>query len=125
SSSYYVFPDPIDKEGHGFDFHVYFMQSVPNQVKYARNLYERIKAEFPELQVLDFGETPTEPHPVASFEINTFNPHQTGALFCWLTIERGSLSVLIHPHTGRPYKDHTELATWMGRSWPVNEQILK
>lgn len=33
--------------------------------------------------------------------------------------------VLIHPNTGDAYKDHTELATWMGKSWPIHTEILK
>lgn len=32
------------------------------------------------------------PHPTAMFEVNTFNPHQTGAFFSWLTVNRGPCS---------------------------------
>jgi len=32
------------------------------------------------------------PHPTAMFEVNTFTPHQTGALFSFLTIYRGPCS---------------------------------
>ncbi|KAF5356618.1 hypothetical protein D9758_008200 [Tetrapyrgos nigripes] len=52
SSAYHVFPDPIDKEDHGFDFHVYFVQTAPDQVALARDLYARVKAEFPEVMSL-------------------------------------------------------------------------
>jgi aromatic ring-cleaving dioxygenase len=34
-------------------------------------------------------------------------------------------SVLIHPNTSDAYKDHTELATWMGKPWPLHTDMLK
>jgi hypothetical protein len=65
SKAYDEFVDPIDKKNNGFDFHVkqhrddidyqhhdtrgmqvYCMQSVPEQIQYARELYERIQCEF-------------------------------------------------------------------------------
>lgn len=81
------------------------------------------------------------PHPTAVFEVGTINPHQTGAFFSWLVIHRGPCeyvssiylqsltnpfqSVLIHPNIGDLYRAHTELATWMGRKWPLDEDRLK
>lgn len=79
------------------------------------------------------------------FEINTFTPHDTGALFGWLVVNRGPCSyvdfvsirlpqkhvindlhrVLIHPNTDNAYRDHTERATWIGTPWPVNAEMLK
>jgi aromatic ring-cleaving dioxygenase len=76
------------------------------------------------------------------FEVNVFTPHQTGALFSWLTVNRGpcssvnpllssmqalkiDISVLVHPNTGDAYADHTELMSWMGKPWPLNVEILK
>jgi hypothetical protein len=32
------------------------------------------------------------PHPVAMFEVNVFDPHQTGALFSFLAVNRGPCS---------------------------------
>jgi len=125
SSSYEEFPDPIDKVNNGFDFHIYYMQSVPSEMNFARYLHERIRREFPELRVYRFWEKPVGPHPTAMFEVNTFTPHQTGALFSWLTVNRGPCSVLIHPNTNDPYKDHTELLSWMGKPWPLYAEMLK
>jgi len=125
SSSYTEFPPPIDSSNNGFDFHIYYMQNVPEEMKYARELHERVRREFPELRIYRFWEKPVGPHPVAMFEVNTFNPHQTGAFFSWLTVWRGPCSVLIHPNTDNPYKDHTELMSWMGRPWPLYTDPLK
>ncbi|KAE9410221.1 hypothetical protein BT96DRAFT_367099 [Gymnopus androsaceus JB14] len=125
SKAYDEFVDPIDNKGNGFDFHVYFMHTVPTHLEYARNLHERIRREFPELRVYPMKERPVGPHPTGMFEVNTFNPHETGTLMAWLVIHRGPLSVLIHPNTDDELKDHSELATWIGERWPLRTEILK
>ncbi|EIM86840.1 uncharacterized protein STEHIDRAFT_131386 [Stereum hirsutum FP-91666 SS1] len=149
SAAYDQFPAPIDLSNNGFDFHIYYMQSVTAQLEYARELHERVRREFPELRIYKFWEKPVGmcstpwicllpfvtrypelfvrqgPHPTAMFEVNTFNPHQTGAFFSWLTVNRGPCSVLIHPNTGDAYKDHTELMTWIGKPWPLLADMLK
>ncbi|RDB20834.1 putative 21 protein [Hypsizygus marmoreus] len=125
SSAYDEFPQPIDSSNNGFDFHIYYMQNIKSELKFARELHERVRREFPELRIYKFWEKPVGPHPTAMFEVNTFTPHQTGALFSWLTVHRGPCSVLIHPNTKDPYKDHTELLTWMGKPWPLYTEMLK
>ncbi|KAG5353545.1 hypothetical protein C0989_005517 [Termitomyces sp. Mn162] len=69
SSAYEEFPQPIDSSNNGFDFHkplesahavttVYYMHNVPSEMKYARELHERIRREFPELRIYKFWEKP-------------------------------------------------------------------
>ncbi|KAF9240667.1 DOPA-like domain-containing protein [Melanogaster broomeanus] len=125
SAAYDQFPTPIDPSSNGLDFHIYYMPSSPEQTKYARELHERIRREFPELPVYRFWDRPVGPHPTAMFEVHVFNPHQTGALFSWLVVNRGPCDVLIHPNTGDTYRDHTELATWMGKQWPLYTDRMK
>ncbi|THH18040.1 hypothetical protein EW146_g2875 [Bondarzewia mesenterica] len=92
SAAYDEFPKPIESSNNGFDFHIYYMQNVESELKYARELHERIRREFPELRIYKFWEKPVGPHPTAMFEVNTFNPHQTGAFFSWLVVNRGPCS---------------------------------
>ncbi|KII87386.1 hypothetical protein PLICRDRAFT_43019 [Plicaturopsis crispa FD-325 SS-3] len=125
SGAYDVFPEPIDSSNNGFDFHIYYMQSIEEECTFAKALHERVRREFPELRIYKFWDKPVGPHPVAMFEVNTFNPHQTGAFFSWLTVHRGPCSVLIHPNTNDAYRDHTELMSWMGRPWPLNAEMLR
>ncbi|KAF9266970.1 hypothetical protein L218DRAFT_978458 [Marasmius fiardii PR-910] len=124
SKAYAEFVDPIDKKNNGFDFHVYFMHTHEKELQYARELHERIRREFPELRIYRLWDKPVGPHPTGMFEVNTFNPHQTGALFSWLTIHRGPCSVFIHPNTGNALQDHTELMAWIGKPWPLHTDIL-
>ncbi|KAJ8095320.1 hypothetical protein PM082_010543 [Marasmius tenuissimus] len=124
SKAYDEFVDPLDKKNNGFDFHVYYELAHADDVKYARELHERIRREFPELRIYRFWDKAIGPHPTGMFEVNTFNPHQTGTLFSWLTIYRGPCSVLIHPNTGNALKDHTELMSWIGKPWPLRTDFL-
>ncbi|KAJ3556181.1 hypothetical protein NM688_g2163 [Phlebia brevispora] len=125
SSAYDEFPAPIESSNNGFDFHIYYMQADPEQVKYASELHERIRREFPELRIYKLFDRPVGPHPTAMFEVNVFTPHQIGAFFSWLVVNRGPCSVLVHPNTKDPYRDHTELVTWIGRPWPINTDWMK
>ncbi|KAF8634557.1 hypothetical protein AX17_004147 [Amanita inopinata Kibby_2008] len=125
SPAYDHFPHPIDPSNNGFDFHIYYIPTSPDQTDYARQLHERIRREFPELRIYRFWDRPVGPHPTAMFEVNTFTPHQTGAFFSWLVVNRGPCSVLIHPNTNDAYTDHTERATWMGTPWPLNVEMLR
>ncbi|KAI0675730.1 DOPA-like domain-containing protein [Trametes maxima] len=125
SAAYEHFPAPIDSSNNGFDFHIYHKPNSPEEAKYAAELHERIRREFPELRIYRFWDKPIGPHPVPMFEVNVFNPHQTGTFFSWLAVNRGPCSVLIHPNTNDGYRDHTELATWMGTPWPLNVSMLQ
>lgn len=59
------------------------------------------------------------------FEVNIFTPAQFGAFVPWLVIHRGPLSVLLHPNTDNPVRDHTQRATWLGREVPIDTALFK
>ncbi|EJD43728.1 hypothetical protein AURDEDRAFT_88571 [Auricularia subglabra TFB-10046 SS5] len=125
SPVYDAFPEQFAPNKNGFDFHIYYNVHLEPEAKFARELHERIRREFPELRIYRFWEKPVGPHPVPMFEVNVFSPHQTGALFSFLAVNRGPCSVLIHPNTGDALGDHTERATWMGRPYPLIVDFLK
>ena len=70
------------------------------QTVFAHELWTRIRHEFPELRIYRVWDRPVGPHPIAMFEVNIFTPTQFGAFIAWLVINRGPLSVLVHPNTG-------------------------
>ncbi|KAI9456920.1 DOPA-like domain-containing protein [Boletus coccyginus] len=125
SPAYYEFPAPITSSSAGFDFHVYWISSSSGQTEHARQLYARIGREFPELPLGRFWDRPVGPHPTTMFQVNTLTPHQTGAFFGWLVVNRGPCDVLVHPNTGNAYRDHAELATWIGKPWPLYLDMLR
>ncbi|KAI0004352.1 DOPA-like domain-containing protein [Xylariaceae sp. FL0662B] len=128
SNAYAEFVDPLDKGRRGgFDVHIYYLQNNKDQTQYARELWERIRREFPELRIYRLWDRPIGPHPVAMFEVNIFTPAQFGAFISWLAIYRGPLSVLIHPNTvengegiSEERRNHTERAIWMGERFPLD-----
>ncbi|KAI9644521.1 hypothetical protein NHQ30_006542 [Ciborinia camelliae] len=133
SPSYEKFTAPLDAGPRGaFDVHIYYYQKNAEQAKFARELWERVRREFPELRVYRFWEVPIGPHPTAMFEVNLFTPEQFGAFIPWLVINRGPLSALIHPNTadenGEPLdeiRDHTQRAIWMGERFPLDLSLFR
>ena len=142
SSAYDRFVSPLENGRRGaFDVHVYHFQTSPEQTRYARELWERIRREFPELRIYTFWDKPVGPHPVAMFEVNLLTPEQFGAFVPWLAIWRGPLSVLVHPNTvaseddggeeemmsegQREARNHTQRAIWMGERIPLNTAMFK
>ncbi|CAD0083212.1 unnamed protein product, partial [Aureobasidium vineae] len=118
SPAYESFVSPItnDERG-GFDVHVYFQQNIDSEVKFATELWERIRREV--------WDKPIGPHPIAMFEVNLFTPAQFGAFIPWLVINRGPLSALLHPNTGDDIRDHTQRATWLGQPFPLQIGLLR
>ncbi|KAF2760091.1 hypothetical protein EJ05DRAFT_473998 [Pseudovirgaria hyperparasitica] len=126
SKAYSEFTSPIDNGVRGgFDVHIYFLQSDEGQTKFAKELWERIRREFPELRIYQPWDKPIGPHYTGMFEVNLFTPEQFGAFVPWLVINRGPLSALVHPNTGDDIRDHSQLATWMGEPLPVNLALLR
>ncbi|KAJ9621614.1 hypothetical protein H2203_007102 [Taxawa tesnikishii (nom. ined.)] len=126
SPAYESFTAPITNGRRGgFDVHIYFQQTEDDEVKFATELWERIRREFPELRIYSVFPRPVGPHPVGMFEVNLFTPAQFGAFIPWLVINRGPLSALVHPNTGDDVRDHTQLATWMGQPFPLRVGMLR
>lgn len=81
----------------------------------------------PELRIYTFFDRPVGPHPVAMFEVNLFTPAQFGAFVPWLVVNRGPLSVLVHPNTveTEEERNHTQRATWLGERIPLDLRVFK
>jgi len=135
SPSYTTFTTPLDNGIRGaFDIHVYYAQHDEQETAFARALWERIRREFPELRIYKFWDRPVGPHAVTMFEVNLFTPAQFGAFVPWLAINRGPLSVLVHPNTIKDSgeeageeeeRNHTQRAIWMGERLPVRTQVFR
>ncbi|OAL01273.1 hypothetical protein IQ06DRAFT_293374 [Phaeosphaeriaceae sp. SRC1lsM3a] len=126
SEAYSSFVHPITNGRRGgFDIHIYFIPTDEEESKFASQLWERIRREFPELRIYRVWDKAIGPHPLAMFEVNLFTPEQFGAFIPWLVINRGPLSALIHPNTDDELRDHTQRATWMGQPLPLNLRGFK
>ncbi|MCJ1354944.1 MAG: hypothetical protein MMC33_004934 [Icmadophila ericetorum] len=125
SEAYSKFVDPITNGSKGgFDVHIYYFQENKEQVKFADELWQRIRTEFPELRIYRVWDKPVGPHPTAMFEVDIMSPTEFGAFIPWLVINRGPLSALVHPNTSDPRRDHSQRATWLGDRLPLDMSLF-
>lgn len=67
---------------------------------------------------------PVGPHPEWSYQI-AFAPEVFAELLPWLALNRGSLTVFVHPETGDVVPDHRDHAIWLGDKAELNLEALK
>ncbi|WP_289296569.1 DOPA 4,5-dioxygenase family protein [uncultured Reyranella sp.] len=94
--------------------HVYFDAATRDA---AWALRERIEKSFA-IEMGRFHEKPVGPHPRFSYQVALKN-EQFEPLLSWLTLNRGDLTVFIHPNTGHDLEDHRDRAIWMGQQVPL------
>lgn len=125
------------KEWH---FHVYFKQTVPASVAAANAFRELVVAsvaagdfivvcdgvELPELPKASYAVNmkPVGPHPVGSYEIWVPAEH-VSAMLSFTILNRGELSIYVHPLTRYELLDHTTRAFFLGPSYPVETFMLE
>ncbi len=103
-----------------FHAHVYFDGASRDA---AAALREGLGARF----VVALGrwhERPIGPHPKAMYQV-AFAPDQFGALVPWMMLNRGALSVLVHPMTGDAVADHSAHALWLGERLAIDLEFLR
>ena len=67
---------------------------------------------------------PQGPHPVSHFQVS-FGAEVFTEIVTFLALNRGDLSILLHPNTGNGYQDHTANVMWIGPSVPLAQGWLK
>jgi aromatic ring-cleaving dioxygenase len=100
--------------------HVYF---DPDSRDRAWALRERIEKTF-DIEMGRFHEKPVGPHPRFSYQVH-FQNEQLAPLLSWLTLNRGGLTVFVHPNTGESLEDHRDRAIWLGQQVPLVLGALK
>lgn len=66
---------------------------------------------------------PIGPHPVGSYEI--WCPSESFvSVYSYLCMNRGNLSILVHPLTKEERKDHEIRNAWIGPSFPLDLSTL-
>ncbi|WP_188745746.1 DOPA 4,5-dioxygenase family protein [Marinobacterium zhoushanense] len=104
----------------GWHAHVYFDEASIDQ---ARALCEQAAEQFPDLIKGRVHEKPVGPHPDWSCQL-AFRAELFEQVIPWLTLNRGGLTVFIHPITGFDLIDHRDRAIWMGSVRPLNLSAL-
>ncbi len=99
--------------------HVYF-DAASRDAAWA--LRERIEKTFP-IEMGRFHEKPVGPHPRFSYQV-LFRPDQLAPILSWLALNRGDLTVFVHPNTGQQLADHRDRAIWLGRQETLDLSVL-
>jgi aromatic ring-cleaving dioxygenase len=103
----------------GYHAHIYYdALSRPH----AAELRAAVEQRFT-IRMGRWHDIPVGPHPCAMYQI-AFENDQFPGLAPFLMLNRKSLTILLHPESGRPLDDHTINASWMGEPLPLVTRIL-
>lgn len=115
------FPPPVQS----YDVHIYFQHTDKEESSFAKSLRNKVVQGFPHLRVGRFHEKPVGPHPIGMFETDVQTSSEFAEFVPWINMNRGNLSILLHPNTGDPVADHTVNAAWFGDKLPINVEFLR
>ena len=104
----------------GYHAHVYY---APGTRAHAELIREAIGARFT-VRLGRWHDRPVGPHPISMYQV-AFEAGEFARLVPWLMLNRGSLSVLVHPLTGDDYDDHAHYALWLGTPVPLRLEVLR
>ena len=100
--------------------HIYY---DPQTRGFAERLREAIGAGF-DAQLGRWHDEPVGPHPTSMYQV-AFPIAEFPRLVPWLMLNRGQLSVLIHPQAEDAYDDHAFHAMWLGAPLPLRLDVLR
>jgi len=90
----------------------------------AERLRERVASAFPGATLGRWHDALVGPHTRAMYQI-AFPSELLTTLLPWLMLNREGLSILLHPETGDPHRDHTDHAAWLGAVLSLRPESLR
>jgi DOPA 4,5-dioxygenase len=104
----------------GYHAHVYYDAATRAE---AERLREAIGASFA-AELGRWHDRPVGPHPTSMYQV-AFPVAEFPRIVPFLMLNRGGLSVLVHPRTGNDYADHSSHALWLGTKLPLDLSVLE
>ena len=105
----------------GYHIHIYY--DGEDGPEAARALRDALAERF-DVEIGMWRDTPGGPHPAPMFQAN-FAVGLFADIVPWLMLNRGGLSVLVHPETGDDMADHGDYALWLGRSLAIDFDAVR
>lgn len=90
----------------------------------AEELRDLIASSFPQAKLGRWHDELVGPHPQSMYQV-AFPTEMLAAFVPWLMLNRGGLTILLHPETGNDYRDHTAHAVWFGAMLPLRLDVFK
>ena len=104
----------------GYHAHVYYNAGSKAA---AAELRDAIEARF-DVRLGRWHDRPVGPHPSWSYQV-AFAPALFAEIVPWLALNRGDLTIFLHPETGNVVPDHRDHALWLGDKAELNLDALK
>ena len=104
----------------GYHAHIYYDAET-------RPIAERLREAIGNRFGVELGrwrDEPVGPHPAPMYQA-AFPAAEFPRIVPWLMLNRGGLSVLVHPETDDAYDDHTIHALWLGAPLPLRVEGLR
>lgn len=105
----------------GYHAHVYY--DDPNARAEAGRIREQLGALF-DVKLGRWRDDPVGPHPTPMYQV-AFAASQFPLVVPWLMLNRGNLTVLVHPETGDDPADHSDHALWLGEILDLDIESLR
>ena len=103
------------------DWHAHVYYDPADRAR-AAALREAIEKSFA-VRMGRWHDHPVGPHPQAMYQV-AFDPPVFAQLLPWLAINRGDLTIFVHPNTGDARADHERHAIWLGEKLPLKLEAL-
>ena len=100
--------------------HIYFQPGAEREQ--AMILREQVGERFA-VRLGTIWDKPVGPHPQPMYQI-AFATELFPSLVPWLMLNHRGLSILIHPSTTTPRRDHLEDAFWLGKRLTLSDEGL-
>lgn len=105
-----------------YHIHIYFPEGAADAMACAEWVRQYVIAEFDGIMGMT-REVPGGPHFVPMLQVNFLASRFADAV-PWMMLNRGDLSILVHPVTGDDVADHGDNALWLGNAVPINFDAL-
>ncbi len=113
--------EPIDPATiSNYHAHVYYDTASRDSAARLREALERGFA----VEMGRWRDAPVGPHPQPMYQVK-FGVDQFARIVPWLMLNRGGLTILIHPNTGDAYQDHAAHPLWLGEKLRLRLDVLR